>query len=106
MFKLAHNSVHDTTLLCALAVSGHQNTAKEKSGVASIYMQAVSMPITQNIRNVYKSLSTNICPVTVLCISLLIRSYMFWLNCHHQISNTKLLKLAAIKQTYKLGKGM
>jgi hypothetical protein len=55
-FKLVHNSVYDTTLLCALAVVGHLNTAKEKRGVASIYVQAVSIPITQNIIKVYKSL--------------------------------------------------
>jgi hypothetical protein len=56
MFKLVHNSVYDTTLLCALAVFGHLNTAKDKRGDASIYVQTVSIPITQNIRKVYISL--------------------------------------------------
>jgi len=50
MFKLVHNSVYETTLLCALAVCWHLNTAKEKRGVVSIHVQAVSIPITQNIR--------------------------------------------------------
>jgi len=56
MFKLVHSSVYDTTLLWALAIFGHLNTAREKRGVASIYVQAVSILITQNIRKVYKSL--------------------------------------------------
>jgi hypothetical protein len=57
MSKLVHNSVYDTTLICALAVFGHLNTAKEKRSVASsLYVQAVSIHITQNIRRVYKSL--------------------------------------------------
>jgi len=55
MFKPVHNTVYDITLLCALAVLRHLNSAKEKRGVASICMQAVSIPMTQNIRKVYKS---------------------------------------------------
>jgi len=56
MSKLVHNSVYDATLLSALVVFGHLNTAKEKRSVASLYVQAVSIHITRNIRRVYKSL--------------------------------------------------
>jgi len=37
------------------------------------------------------------CTVPLLCISLLISSYMLWLNCHHQEADAILLKFTAIK---------
>ena len=43
--------------------------------------------------------STNKCTVLLLCISLLISSYMFQLNCHHQGADTIFLKLTAVKQS-------
>jgi hypothetical protein len=42
--------------------------------------------------------NTNKCTVPLLCISLLISSYVLWLNCHHQGADIVLLQLRAIKQ--------
>jgi hypothetical protein len=41
--------------------------------------------------------STNRITVSLLCISLLISSYMFRLNCHHQGAGSILLKITSIK---------
>ena len=43
------------------------------------------------------SFSTNKCTVALFCISLLISSYMFWLNCHHQGVDTYIVKTSSNK---------
>jgi hypothetical protein len=45
--------------------------------------------------------STNKCTVLLICISLLINSYMFLLNCHHQGTNTYITKTYNNKMVLK-----